>query len=525
MDRACRPPDVGRCQGICARPSEGSAPVARPTRRGKGGRSPPRALGGPARVNGRASFRASVPDRKALPESILDLVGGTPLVPLRRVTQGLPYRVLAKLEYLNPGGSVKDRIGAAMIDAAEKDGRLKPGGTIVEATSGNTGVGLALVAAVRGYRIVIVIPDKMSSEKIRMLRAYGARVIVTPAGVPPDHPMSLYSVARRVADETPGSYYPNQYENAQNPDAHYRTTGPEIDEGVPEGLGAVIGTVGTGGTMSGIGRYFKEHRPSVRIVAVDPAGSILGTYFRTHELGKAVPYQVEGIGEDMIPKSILFQYFDDFVEVGDRESFLMARRLTQEEGMFVGGSSGSAVVGAVRWLAGRPIPEGSTVVVLLPDSGDRYLSKFYADDWMREQGFLDMAATARGLLARKTGAPALVSVEPTTGVRAALELLRKYGISQAPILAGTKNVGRVEEDDLLRRGLTDETVLDRSVRQIPSKPLPEVSLDAPVAELLRQLREERTVVVRDVVSGAVMGVLTRHDLVGFLSDEGEPNAV
>ena len=277
--------------------------------------------------------------------------------------------------------------------------------------------------------------------------------------------------------------------------------------------------------MSGIGRYFKEHRPSVRIVAVDPAGSILGTYFRTHELGKAVPYQVEGIGEDMIPKSILFQYFDDFVEVGDRESFLMARRLTQEEGMFVGGSSGSAVVGAVRWLAGRPIPEGSTVVVLLPDSGDRYLSKFYADDWMREQGFLDMAATARGF---SPGRPAprrsFRSNRPPASARL-WSFSASTGYSQAPILAGTKNVGRVEEDDLLRRGLTDETVLDRSVRQIPSKPLPEVSLDAPVAELLRQLREERTVVVRDVVSGAVMGVLTRHDLVGFLSDEGEPNAV
>jgi len=488
-------------------------------------RSRPLALGGRARVNGRASLGASVPARKARPESILDLVGGTPLVPLRRVTHGVPYRVLAKLEYLNPGGSVKDRIGTYMIDAAERDGRLKPGGTIVEATSGNTGVGLAMVAAVRGYRIVIVIPDKMSSEKIRMLRAYGARVVVTPAGVPPDHPMSLYSVARRLAEEIPGSYYPNQYENAGNPEAHYRTTGPEIAHDVPEGLGAIVGTVGTGGTMSGIGRYFKEHRPSVRIVAVDPAGSVLGNYFRTHELGKAVPYQVEGIGEDMVPKSIDFRYLDDFVEVGDHESFLMARRLTQEEGMFVGGSSGSVVVGALRWLAGRPIPEGSTVVVILPDSGDRYLSKFYSDDWMREQGFLNVAATARDLLARKTGAPALVSVEPTTGVRAALELLHQHGISQIPILSGPKNVGRVEEDDLLRRGLTDETVLDRSVRQIPSKPLPEVSADAPVAELLRNLREERTVLVRDPLTDAVIGVLTRHDLVGYLSDEGEPHAV
>jgi cystathionine beta-synthase len=463
--------------------------------------------------------------RNAPPESILDLIGNTPLVPLRRVAQGLPYRVLAKMEYLNPGGSVKDRIGSYMIDAAEKDGRLKPGGTIVEATSGNTGVGLALIAAVRGYRIVFVIPDKMSSEKIRLLRAYGARVVVTPAGVPPDHPMSHYSVAKRLTAEIPGAYYPNQYENAGNPEAHYHTTGPEIDHAVPKELAAVIGTVGTGGTMSGVGRYFKEHRPTVRIVAVDPAGSVLGPYFRTHQLGKALPYQVEGIGEDMVPGSIQFQYIDEFVEVGDRESFLMARRLAQEEGFFVGGSSGSAVVGALRWLSARPIPEGSTVVVILPDSGDRYLSKFYSDDWMREKGFLDIGATARDLLARKTGTPALVAVERTTVVRDALGLLRHHGISQAPVISGTNNVGRVEEDDILRRSLTDETVLDRSVGAVPSEPFPEVPADAPVAELLRRLREEGTVVVRDGVTGAVIGVLTRHDLVGYLSEEGGHHAV
>ena len=479
----------------------------------------------PTRVNAGVPFGGSVPVPSSPPESILDLVGNTPLVPLRRVTHGLPYRVLAKLEYLNPGGSVKDRIGTVMVEAAEKDGRLKPGGTIVEATSGNTGVGLALVAAVRGYRIVFVIPDKMSSEKIRLLRAYGARVVVTPAGVPPDHPMSHYSVARRLADEIPGSYYPNQYENVGNPEAHYRTTGPEIDRDVPDELGAIVGTVGTGGTMSGIGRYFKEHRPSVRIVAVDPTGSVLGPYFRTHQLGKAVPYLVEGIGEDLIPRSIQFQYLDEFVEVGDRESFLMARRLAQEEGLFVGGSSGTAVVGAVRWLSTHPLPEGSTVVVILPDSGDRYLSKFYSDDWMREKGLLDIGATARDLLARKTGTPALVAVEPTTVVRDALGLLRHNSISQAPVLSGTKNVGRIQEDEVLRRSLTDETVLDRSVGAVPSEPFPEVPADAPVAELLQRLREEGTVVVRDGVTGAVIGVLTRHDLVGYLSEQGGHHAV
>jgi cystathionine beta-synthase len=458
-------------------------------------------------------------------DSILDLVGNTPLVPLRRVAQGVPYRVLAKLEYLNPGGSVKDRIGASMVDEAERKGLLKPGGTIVEATSGNTGVGLALIAAVRGYRIVFVIPDKMSSEKVRLLRAYGARVVVTPSGVAPDHPMSHYSVARRLSQEIPGAYYPNQYENQGNPEAHYRTTGPEIDRDVGPALGAVVGTVGTGGTMSGIGRYFKEHRPAVRIVAVDPEGSVLGPFFRTGQLAKAVPYQVEGIGEDLVPKSIHFQYLDDFVEVNDRESFLMARRLVREEGLFVGGSSGSAVVGALRWLSLRPLPEGATVVVLLPDSGDRYLSKFFSDDWMREKGFLDVGATARDLVARKSATPALVAADPTTVVRDALALLRHHGISQMPVLAGQTNVGTIQEDEVLRRSLTDETALERSVAQLLSPPFPEIPADAPVSEVLHRLKEERALLVRDAASGAPVGVLTRHDLVGFLSEQEGAHAI
>jgi cystathionine beta-synthase len=429
------------------------------------------------------------------------------------------------MEFLNPGGSVKDRIGAVMIDDAEKRGLLKPGGTIVEATSGNTGVGLALVAAVRGYRVVFVLPDKMSSEKIRLLRAYGARVIVTPSGLAPDHAMSHYSVARRLARELPGAYYPNQYENQGNPEAHYRTTGPEIDHGVPENLGAVVGTVGTGGTMSGIGRYFKEHRPSVRIVAVDPAGSILGSYFRTHELSKATPYLVEGIGEDMIPKSIHFQYLDEFVEVTDGESFLMARRLAREEGMFVGGSAGSAVAGMVRWLSKRPLPEGATVVVILPDSGDRYLSKFYSDDWMREKGFLDIGSTARDLLSRKSGTPHLISADPTTVVRDALAVLRHHGISQMPVLAGTQNVGSLQEDEILRRGLADETVLERSVAAVLQAPFPEVTADTPVADVLHRLKEEKVLLVRDPATGTPIGLLTRHDLVAFLSEQGGTHAV
>jgi cystathionine beta-synthase len=337
--------------------------------------------------------------------------------------------------------------------------------------------------------------------------------------------MSHYSVARRLARELPGAYYPNQYENQGNPEAHYRTTGPEIDHGVPENLGAVVGTVGTGGTMSGIGRYFKEHRPSVRIVAVDPAGSILGSYFRTHELSKATPYLVEGIGEDMIPKSIHFQYLDEFVEVTDGESFLMARRLAREEGMFVGGSAGSAVAGMVRWLSKRPLPEGATVVVILPDSGDRYLSKFYSDDWMREKGFLDIGSTARDLLSRKSGTPHLISADPTTVVRDALAVLRHHGISQMPVLAGTQNVGSLQEDEILRRGLADETVLERSVAAVLQAPFPEVTADTPVADVLHRLKEEKVLLVRDPATGTPIGLLTRHDLVAFLSEQGGTHAV
>lgn len=466
-----------------------------------------------------------MPEVRPPPESILDLVGNTPVVPLKRVTAGFPYRVLAKLEFLNPGGSVKDRIGAAMIDRAEAEGLIKPGGTIVEATSGNTGVGLALVAAIRGYRAVFVIPDKMSSEKIRLLRAYGARVVVTPSQLPPDHPMSHYSVAKRLAKEIPGAYYPNQYENPRNPEAHYRTTGPEIDRDGGDGLAAVIGTVGTGGTMSGIGRYFKEHRPGVRIVAVDPKGSILGPYFRTHTLTSAAPYLVEGIGEDMIPHSIQFEFLDEFVEVTDRESFLCARRLAREEGLFVGGSSGSAVAGALKWLATRPLPEGATVVVLLPDSGDRYLTKFYSDEWMHEKGMSNTGSTAHDLLARKREIPALVSVDPTVRVGDALTLLERHGISQMPILTGEKNVGSVQEEEALRRVLADETVFERTVTHVATPPFQEVATDAPVSSLIERLKTERALLVRDPQTHLPVGLLTRHDLLGYLSEGGEQHAV
>ncbi|MFQ6090510.1 MAG: PLP-dependent cysteine synthase family protein [Candidatus Bipolaricaulia bacterium] len=329
---------------------------------------------------------AKVGRDKRVYTSVLEAVGWTPLIRLGRITAGIEAEIWAKVESFNPGGSVKDRIGIAMVEEAERQGRLGPGGTIVEPTSGNTGVGLALVAALKGYRMIFTIPDKMSEEKINLLRAYGAEVIVCPTAVPPDDPESYYSVARRIAGETPGAFMPNQYTNPKNPEAHYRTTGPEIWEQIRGELDYFVAGMGTGGTISGVGRYLKEQDPSIKVIGVDPEGSVLKHYFETGQMGEAHTYDVEGIGEDIIPETTHFQYIDGIRRVGDRDSFLTARRLAREEGLLVGGSSGSAVHVALE--IGREAGRGKRIVVLLPDTGERYLKKLYSDEWLKEHGYL-----------------------------------------------------------------------------------------------------------------------------------------
>jgi cystathionine beta-synthase len=455
-------------------------------------------------------------------DSLVELVGNTPLVRLRRFSRDVPPTLLAKVEYLNPGGSVKDRIGLAMVTAAEEAGHLRPGGTIVEPTSGNTGAGLAIVAAQRGYRCIFVMPDKMSQEKIDLLRAYGAEVVVCPTAVEPDDPRSYYRTADRLAGEVAGAFQPNQYFNPANPEAHYRTTGPEIWKQTDGRVDVFVAGVGTGGTISGAGRYLKEQNPDVVVVGADPEGSL-------YSGDQVRPYLVEGVGEDFLPGTFDPQVVDRYVRVSDRDSFLTTRRLTREEGILVGGSCGTAAWAALEVAA--EYPADATVVVLLPDSGRNYLSKIFNDDWMAANGFLDKAGAGAKLadvVRRKhTDLPAIVHVHPDEPVRDAIATLHTYGVSQMPVTrreggdARDDVVGSIRERGLLDRAYRDPGVLDQTVGEVMEAPLPMVDGRDTVEAAMGLLTGQASAVI--VCDGpAAIGVLTRADVLDFLVDRGRP---
>ncbi len=452
--------------------------------------------------------------------NVIETIGNTPIVKLGKLANGLGANLYCKLEYLNPGGSIKDRIGYWMIEDAEKRGALKPGGTIVECTSGNTGFGLAIAAAIKGYKCVFVLPDKMSDEKIKALRAFGARVVVTPTAVEADDPRSYYSTARRIAQETPNSVHLHQYNNLANRECHYKMTGPEILRQMPQ-IDVLVAGIGTGGTICGVAKFLKEKKPSVQVIAVDPMGSLVYEYFKTGKMGPTHPYVVEGIGEDFIPDNYDMSVIDDIVQVNDKESHLMTRELLAKEGIYAGTSTGAAAAGMLKWVRSQGAKlAGKNVLTIAVDSGGRYLSKVYDDEWMREKGYFETPAmgTVADLLAARGPATALITVKPSDKVKAVIDLMNDKGISQVPIVDERGWVkGIATEKTLLGKLYSGKLAPSNTVDTALDSSMEFVRLEDPIERVSKMMTEGKVPLVADPKQdGKLLAIITNIDLLKFL---------
>ncbi len=452
--------------------------------------------------------------------SIIEAIGDTPLVKLNSVTKGIKGTILAKVEYFNPGNSMKDRMALKMIENAERDGLLKPGGTIIEGTSGNTGMGLALVAIAKGYKCIFTLSDKQSQEKMDILRAMGAEVIVCPTNVTPDDPRSYYSVAQKLNKEIPNSFYPNQYDNTGNTEAHYESTGPEIWSQTDGKITVLAAGVGTGGSMCGTAKYLKEQNADVISVGIDSYGSVFKKYKETgiFDENEIYPYMTEGIGEDILPKNVDFDLIDTFVKVTDKDAAIMTRRLAREEGMFVGWSCGSAVYGALEW-AKENMKDDDTMVIILPDHGTRYLGKLYNDNWMKDHGFIEARdfETAQDIVDRRNGSDKLFVVDYATKVGEAIKMLTKEGIDQIPVVKENNYVGSVSTSRLLEQLMDDPDLKSKNVEEIMDSPMPFVAMDNTLDVLSSLInKNNRALLVRDAAHQ--VHIITHHDILQAMSN-------
>lgn len=447
--------------------------------------------------------------------NILELFGNTPLIKLNKVTRGIKAPVYAKMESMNPGGSVKDRIGLNIVLDAEKRGAIKPGGTIVEATSGNTGIGLALAAAVKGYKCIFVMTDKASTEKVRYLKALGADVVVVPSTAKPNSPEYYVNTAIRIAKDTPNSFYSTQYTNPANPEAHYKTTGPELWEQTEGRITHFVASLGTGGTISGTGRFLKEKDKNIKVIGADPYGSIFKTYKESGVVVEGTPYLVEGIGQERIVENVHFQYIDEIINVSDKESFNMVRRLAREEGIFAGGSSGTILTAALR--TAQNLTADDLVVFIVCDTGERYLSKHHSDEWMREKRLLEKDTTTVSVAYQTKlsgGLPKLVTCLPTESVASALAKMSEFNISHLPVIEDNKSLGLVDEAEIMSKLLEKPELVEKKVGDVMNKALPVVDEQDDIKVAIKNLKKAPAVLVSEY--GTIVGILTRYDVLDFV---------